>query len=80
MDIVSPRTQEVTTTLVFGLIKHIHVRNAVLAEDGQTIDPTKLRPVARLGGSTFVRFGEVFDLERPSWKVLKDRIESMHSK
>ena len=77
MDIVSPKLQEITTTLVFGLIKHIHVRNAVLTEDGQTVDPAKLRPVARLGGSTFARLGEGFDLERPSWKDLKERIKRM---
>ena len=78
MDIRSARTQEVVTCLVFGLIKRIHVRNSVLAEDGQTVDAAKLRPVARLGGTTYVRLGEGFDLDRPSWKALRGRIEEMH--
>ncbi|KAJ3557402.1 hypothetical protein NM688_g1487 [Phlebia brevispora] len=77
MDIPSLRTHEITTTLVFGLIKQIHVRNVVLSEDEATVDPAKLRPVARLGGSTFARLGEGFDLERPSWKALKERIQQM---
>ena len=78
MDIRSARTQEVTTSLVFGLIKRIHIRKSVLAEDGATVDAAKLRPVARLGGTTFVRLGEAFDLGRPSWKGLRDEIEDMH--
>ncbi len=78
-DIASPRTHEITTSLIFGLIKEIHVRNAVLTEDQLTIDPNKLRPVARLGGSTYARLGEAFDLERPSWKALKEQIEHLRS-
>lgn len=76
-DIASLRTGEITTTLVFGLIKSIHVREAVLSEDKKTADPAKLRPVARLGGNTFVRLGEGFDVARPSWKALKDKILEM---
>lgn len=78
MDIRSARTEEITTSLVFGLIKRIHVRNSVLAKDGATVDAAKLRPVARLSGSTYVRLGEAFDLGRPSWKALRHEIEDMH--
>lgn len=64
--------------MILGLIKHIHIRNSVLAEDKKTVDLAKLRPVARLAGGTYSRLGEGFDLERPSWKALKGRIEQMH--
>ena len=64
--------------MVLGLIKQVHVRNSVLTEDEQMADPAKLRPVARLAGGLYSRLGEGFDLERPSWKALKERIEQMH--
>ena len=76
-DIVPSGTDIPTTTLVLGLIKQIHVRNAVLAPDGQTVDPHKLLPVARLGGTLYSRLGSFFELERPSWRALKERIDKM---
>lgn len=76
LDINAPDTDELTTTLVLGLIKQIHVRKGVLTEE-DLVDPAKLRPVARLGGATFSRLGEGFDIARPSWRALKDRIEAM---
>ena len=63
--------------MVIGLIKQVHIRNAVLTEDQKTADPSKLRPVARLEGNTFVRLGEAFDVARPSWRALKDSVEKM---
>lgn len=78
-DIAPPGVEEPTTTVVFGLIKLIHIHKAVLTEDGNTVDPSKLRPVARLGGTTFARLGDGFDISRPSWKALKVKIEQLHS-
>lgn len=78
-DIYAPDTEAPTTTLVLGHIKHIHVHNAVLSDDKQTVDPVKLRPVARLGGNTYSRLGPGFDLSRPSWKALKEKIETMNA-
>ena len=77
-DISALKSEEITTTLILGLIKRIHVRNAVLTENRQTVDPAKLRPMARLAGGTYARLGTGFDLERASWKALKERIEEMH--
>ncbi|KAI0689971.1 hypothetical protein BC835DRAFT_1366702 [Cytidiella melzeri] len=79
-DICPPGSSKVTNTHILGLIKHVHVRKAVLKDDERTVDPSKLRPVARLGGGSYARLGEAFDLERPSWKVWKDRVEEMHRK
>ncbi|KAK7675972.1 hypothetical protein QCA50_021085 [Cerrena zonata] len=77
IDFVSESDGPPTTTLVIGLIKHIHIRNAVLTEDQKTVDPSKLRPVARLEGNSFVRLGEAFDVPRHSWKALKDSVEKI---
>jgi len=76
-DIAPPGTDVPTTTLVFGLIKQIHVRNAVLSPDQQTVDPLKLRPIARLGGTSYSRIESTFELSRPSWKSLKEKIDKM---
>ncbi|KIP08477.1 hypothetical protein PHLGIDRAFT_69297, partial [Phlebiopsis gigantea 11061_1 CR5-6] len=68
IDIKAPGSDdEVTHTLVLGLIKQIHVRRAVLTTDGSAADPAKLRAVARLGGSTYAQVLGGFDLPRPSW-------------
>ena len=71
-DITPSGSPEPSTTIVLGLIKKIHVREAVLNEDGMTIDPAKLRPIARLGGTTYGRLLEGFDLSRISWKSIRD--------
>ena len=71
-DITTSGSPEPSTTIVLGLIKKIHVREAVLNEDGMTIDPAKLRPIARLEGTTYGRLLEGFDLSRISWKSIRD--------
>ncbi|KAF9244929.1 hypothetical protein BU15DRAFT_41526, partial [Melanogaster broomeanus] len=70
-DIRPPGTEKITHTLVLGLIKRVHVRESVLADNG-TIDPVRLRAVSRLGGTTYARIGEGFDLGRPNWEQIKD--------
>ena len=55
-----------TGTLILGRVKMIHVRHSVLNDKG-TVDADKLRPVSRLGGVTYGRLGDTFDLPRPSW-------------
>lgn len=71
---------EPTTTVVLGIIQKIHVRNSVLNDDGMTIDPAKLRPIARLGGSTYARVLEGFDLPRISWKAIQDEYQSLKNR
>ncbi|KAI0315139.1 hypothetical protein OF83DRAFT_1133414 [Amylostereum chailletii] len=60
-----------STTIILGKVKVAHVRNAVLQADGLQLDPAKLRVISRLGGSTYARVGEGFDIARPSWKEVK---------
>lgn len=57
-----------TGTLVLGLVRAVHVRAAVLAPGGESVDPARLRPVARLGGVAYARLGDVFDIPRPAWE------------
>ncbi|PPQ79951.1 hypothetical protein CVT25_003023 [Psilocybe cyanescens] len=71
-DIGLPGSVEHTVTVILGLIKKMHVREAVLNEDGITVDPAKLRPIARLGRTTYGRLLEGFDLPRLSWKAIRD--------
>ncbi|KII92109.1 hypothetical protein PLICRDRAFT_103672 [Plicaturopsis crispa FD-325 SS-3] len=75
-DIRPPGSSDPTNTLVLGLIKTVHVRGAVMNMDDGTVDPQKLRAVSRLGGMTYARIGEGFDLPRASWKNMKDAFRS----
>ena len=50
--------------VVFGRIQLAHVADAVLGADGKP-DPAKLDLIGRLGGETFSRTTERFDLKRP---------------
>jgi len=68
-DICLPLSDEPTTTMILGLIRKVHVRESVLDEDGKTVDPAKLQCVSRLGGTTYARLLEGFDIPRISWKV-----------
>ena len=58
----------------------MHVRRSVMHEDGGTVDPGKLRPVTRLGGATYGRVIEGFDVPRVGWGEAKEeygRLESV---
>lgn len=71
IDIPATDNSMIGNTHVLGLIKRVHIRNAVLKEDGLSVDPHKLRPINRLGGNTYARLGETFDIARPAWEELE---------
>ncbi len=50
--------------VVFGRIQVAHVAESVLGEDGQ-VDPGKLDLIGRMGGSSYTRTRDLFDMERP---------------
>lgn len=54
--------------MIAGEIIRVHVAERVLT--GTRVDPEKLRPLARLAGSQFMRPGEVFAMERPKYEKL----------
>ncbi|KII85616.1 hypothetical protein PLICRDRAFT_322835 [Plicaturopsis crispa FD-325 SS-3] len=62
--------------VVFGLVKLIHVRNAVLKPD-DTLDVGLFKPIARLGSSTYATLGEAFTIVSPKWDAVKDDVESL---
>lgn len=57
----------------------MHVRRSVMHEDGGTVDPGKLRPVSRLGGVTYGRLAEGFDVPRVSWGGVKEEYARLES-
>ena len=51
----------------------MHVRDDVFADSSKsTIDLEKLRPVSRLGGITYGRTTQTYELPRPQWTAEKD--------
>lgn len=52
-----------STTLIVGKILLIHVREDLFK--GGRIDPVAYQPLARLGGDSYARIGDIFDLPRP---------------
>lgn len=50
--------------VVFGRIQLAHVRDDVLSASGEP-DPVKLDLVGRLGGESYTRTRDIFDLKRP---------------
>lgn len=55
----------------------MHVRESALAENGLEVDPAKLKPVARLGGSAYAKLTDTFDVPRPAWKAAKETVEEL---
>ncbi len=54
----------IAANLVIGEVLLIHIADAVLDAKG-TVDPRKLRTIARLGGDYFCRSTDLFEMERP---------------
>ncbi|EDR09033.1 uncharacterized protein LACBIDRAFT_249237 [Laccaria bicolor S238N-H82] len=71
-DISPPNSSDITTTVVLGLIKKVHVCESILVDDGTSIDPSKLRPIARLGGRAYGRLLEGFNLPSVVWKSVHE--------
>ncbi len=51
-------------TLAIGEIVRWHIADGLLTPEG-LVDTARLRPIARLGGDGYVKFGEVFEMRRP---------------
>ncbi|GJE94216.1 flavin reductase family protein [Phanerochaete sordida] len=83
IDIIHPDTGAKTNTFVLGLVKKIHVRNDVLldrhseANPGDVVklvDPTKFKPVARMGDITYASCGPLYRIGRPVYASEKEKI------
>jgi hypothetical protein len=60
--------------LILGYVKFIHVKKDVIDPERGTVDPGKLKPVARLGGRVYSRISEGCMLPMPSWKKNEETI------
>lgn len=58
--------------VVIGRIKAWHVKQEVLKDGGPVVALEKLRPIARLGGISYGRVLEPFELPRMMWEDQKD--------
>ncbi|KAI0073583.1 hypothetical protein K474DRAFT_1627341 [Panus rudis PR-1116 ss-1] len=76
IDIADPKTAVVTTTLILGHVKYIHIRNDMLTERG-TVDPDKLKPIARMGDILYGVLGGGFRLRRPAWENEKEKLKTL---
>ncbi|KIX94021.1 uncharacterized protein Z520_10358 [Fonsecaea multimorphosa CBS 102226] len=56
------------------------IREDALSEDQATIDPAVLRPVSRLGGITYGRTTEAFEIPRPKYAEHRDHLASRQRK
>jgi flavin reductase (DIM6/NTAB) family NADH-FMN oxidoreductase RutF len=63
-----------SATLVIGVIQLFHVRTDIINER-HYIDITKLRPIARLAGSSYAYVHETFDMIRPVYNAATGEIE-----
>lgn len=74
------RPGERSCTVIIGLVKRIHIRTDVLNEQGDAVDPFKLKPVLRMGSGGYGKWLEGYLLERPTWPERKDEIEGFYGK
>lgn len=80
VDVKHPDTGVATTSFVIGLIKGVHIREDVLNEKGDAIDPAKFQAVGRLGDISYGRIGEAFRIARPSYEENKEVIDGLAKK
>lgn len=58
------------THIALGRIVHAHV-DASVWRDGR-VDPRLLDPVCRLSGSSYASLGELYNVNRPTWKAVRE--------
>ncbi len=66
-DIIKVSTKPLGGSVVIGEVVRFHVRDSIIDKD-MFIDPDKLKPVARLGGPSYSRIRDRFDMVRPAVK------------
>jgi flavin reductase (DIM6/NTAB) family NADH-FMN oxidoreductase RutF len=54
----------IAANVIFGRIRVAHIHDSVIGSDGE-IDPGKLDLIGRMGGDTYTRTTQRFDVERP---------------
>lgn len=64
LQVLSLQSGPGAANIVIGQIVHLHVADTVLGGDGFA-DPQRLQAVGRLGGATYCRTRDCFDMPRP---------------
>lgn len=54
--------------LVIGEVVRFHVDDAIWDSARSMVDPEKLQPISRLGGTLYSTLGQILSLPRPDWK------------
>jgi flavin reductase (DIM6/NTAB) family NADH-FMN oxidoreductase RutF len=62
------RVAETNNYLIMGQVLRIHLAAWIMTDD--RVDPAKVRPLGRLAGSWFSHLGELFKMERPTYRGL----------
>lgn len=75
VEIVDPADGTVSGNLILGRVKCIHVRNDMFNERGY-VDPTKLKPIARLGDISYASIGPVYRIPGRSWENEEEDIKA----
>lgn len=57
--------RKTTVNLIVGEVVRFHVDDGIVLPGTTAIDPTKIAPVARLGGPTYATLGRIVQLARP---------------
>jgi flavin reductase (DIM6/NTAB) family NADH-FMN oxidoreductase RutF len=73
-EVTAAEVQQVRGTnnyLISGEVVRIHLAARIVTDD--RIDPEKLRALGRLAGSWFSHLGELFRMERPTYRGLLDQ-------
>jgi flavin reductase (DIM6/NTAB) family NADH-FMN oxidoreductase RutF len=63
-DIIEVSAKPMGGSIVIGEVVRFHVRDSIIDKE-MFIDPDKLNPVARLGGPSYSRIRDRFDMVRP---------------
>jgi len=69
IDIVEVSTKPLGGSLVIGEVLRFHVDDALI--DNYKIDPDKLHAIGRMGGPTYTRTTDLFDMVRPKVGQIK---------
>lgn len=79
VDFPFPDSTETSSTVIFGLIKYINVRNDMFNSRGY-VDPAKLRPASRLGDISYGRIGEAYQVKWKFWGEDKEKMDEVMKK
>ncbi|KPV78299.1 uncharacterized protein RHOBADRAFT_50780 [Rhodotorula graminis WP1] len=64
-----------TGTMVLGRVQLVHARSDLIDRETLLVDTAKLMPVSRLGGITYARTTQMYELPRPVFDKEKERDE-----